>query len=813
MRELPSGTVTFLFTDIEGSTRLLHELGDGYAGVLGEHRRLLREAFVAHDGVEVDTQGDAFFVAFPRATGAVAAAVAAQRALAGGPVRVRMGVHTGEPLVTEEGYVGVDVHRAARVMSAGHGGQVLVSDATYRLLDGVEELLDLGEHRLKDLTAPQRLYQLGRELFPPLKTLQQSNLPVQPTPLVGRRRELEELRGLVRAHWLVTVTGTGGSGKTRVALQVAADLVDEFPDGVLWISLAAVRDVDRVVPAIAAAVGADDLSAHLRAQQTLLVLDNFEQVVEAAPRLVEVLNEAPGVRLLVTSREPLRLSGEQEYSLEPLREQEAIELFSSRARLVQPGFEPDEHVAEICVRLDCLPLAVELAAARIKLLAPDALLTRLTQRLDVLGVGARDAPDRQRTLTATIEWSYDLLVSEEQDLFARLSVFAGGWTLEAAEAVCHADLDTLESLLAKNLVRAGDGGRFFMLETIREFATGRLDEQDRRRHAEYYLELALSANLAADAHGPQRNELVLADQQNMRVALAWTLAANEIERLLELVVALENFWATNDPDEGKRWIAAALGSGVEVPQLLLARALRVQGGMSNVRGTFEEAQVLFRESLAAFEALGHEQGIAILKHRLATSARMRGEWGRARELAEQSLAGHRRTGFRKGETQALTMLAYVALDDGDAQRALQLLREAAAIAEEIGFRWWLAGVSADIALVTLDLGEAAAAEPWARRTLELAAGIRDRRGTVVGLALLAEIAGAGGDAERSGRLWGAVESEFERGPVRMFTIWLVRELRAERVLAGADALFERGRSAGRELALDEAVSAGLTSVD
>ncbi len=809
MPALPSGTVTLLFTDIEGSTRLLHELGTDYAEVLAEHRRALRDAFGRHDGVEVDTQGDAFFVAFPRATDAVAAAEDAQRALADGPVRVRMGVHTGEPLVTDEGYVGVDVHSAARVMSAGHGGQVLVSETTRRLLDDSFELRDLGEHRLKDLTAPQRLYQLGVAQFPPLKTLHQSNLPVQPTPLVGRRRELEELTELARTSRLVTLTGPGGSGKTRVALQAAAELLDEFPHGVWWVPLSPVRDPGRVLPAIAATIGADELVAHLRGQRALLLLDNFEQVVEAAPALAELLSEAPGITLLVTSREPLRLAGEQEYQVEPLQEDDAVELFVSRARLVQRGFEPDEHVREICKRLDALPLALELAAARVRLLEPAALLARLEQRLDLLASRARDVPERQRTLTATIAWSYDLLTPEEQELFGRLAVFAGGWTIEAAEEVVEAELETLHSLVDKSLVRRGEAGRFFMLETIREFAATRLEDDARQRHAEYYLGLALSANLAADAEGPQRNEIVIADQANMRAALAQFLATGAVASMLELVVALENFWATTDPFEADRWVTAAFDSGRELPRLLRARALRVQGGMLNVVGTFERAEGVFLQSLAEFEQLGDERGIAILRHRLATSARMRGEWDRARELAEYSLEVFRRTGFTKGEAQATTMLGYVAWAEGDFDRALELLERGAELARQIGFRWWLSGVCSDIALILIELGRAKEATPWARQTLATASEIRDRRGTVVALALAAELAADRGDLKLAGTLLGAVEGELERGPVRMFTIWLHRELRTAWAAATSGEAFERERAAGRQLLLQEAVAAAL----
>jgi hypothetical protein len=401
MRQLPTGTVTFLFTDIEGSTRLLQELGGEYAAVLADHHRVLREACSGCGGVEVDTQGDAFFVAFARASDAVSAAAAAQSALAGGAVRVRMGIHTGEPIVTGEGYVGIDVHHGARVMSAGHGGQVLLSQTTRDLVGDEFELRDLGEHRLKDLTAPQRLYQLGDDHFPPLKTLHQTNLPVTATPLIGRERELDELAVQLREHRLLTLVGPGGTGKTRLGLQTAANAVEEFEHGVWWVALAPITDPERVEGAIAAAVGADGpLDEHLRTQRALLLLDNFEQIVAGAPRVAALLEAAPQVRVLVTSREPLRIHGEHRYAVDPLEQTDAVALFIERARAVEAGFEEDGAVAEICRRLEGLPLAVELAAARVGMLAPAELLARLDRALPLLTGGARDAPDRQRTSAA-----------------------------------------------------------------------------------------------------------------------------------------------------------------------------------------------------------------------------------------------------------------------------------------------------------------------------------------------------------------------------------------------------------------------------
>ena len=410
MPELPSGTVTLLFTDIQGSTRLLDEFGDRYADVLAEHRRVVRAALSRHGGVEVDTQGDAFFLAFERARDAVATAEEVQEELSGGPVRVRIGIHTGEPVVTEEGYVGADVHRAARIMSAGHGGQVVISETTRQLLDSTMELRDLGEHRLKDLSAAQRLHQLGGDEFPPLRTLYRTNLPTQPTRLVGRARELEEAGTLLRSRRLLTLTGPGGSGKTRLALQLAADAVEEFPDGVFWVPLQALRDPTLVERAIAASLGADTgLTEHVGSKRLLVLLDNFEQVVDAANVVSTLLSETPNAKVLATSREPLHVESEQRFPVEPLPEDDAAILFVERARAVAPGFRPATTVGEICRRLDGLPLAIELAAARVALLDPDELLARLEQRLPILASRSRDAPARQRTLRAAIEWSYELL--------------------------------------------------------------------------------------------------------------------------------------------------------------------------------------------------------------------------------------------------------------------------------------------------------------------------------------------------------------------------------------------------------------------
>ena len=406
VRELPSGTVTFLFTDIEGSTRLLHELGAGYADALADHRRVMRKSFVAHRGVEVDTQGDAFFVAFAKASDGVTAARSAQDMLASGPIRVRMGLHTGEPILTEEGYVGLDVHKGARIAACGHGGQVLLSEATRRLIDA--EVRDLGLHRLKDLQEPERLFQLGEGKFPPLKSLNQTNLPVQPTPFLGRERELAEVLDLLEREdvRLLTLTGAGGTGKTRLALQAVAELVEKYPDGVWFVGLADVMDPGLLLPTIAQSLeireaAGETLEAaverYLRSKRIVLLLDNVEQLLPAAaPPLGKLCAACPGLELVITSREPLHLGAEREYPVSPLTNDEALRLFARRAQAARPDFELRDKnrstVETICMRLDRLPLGIELAAARVRLLPPDKLLSRLEQRLPVLVGGPRDAP-------------------------------------------------------------------------------------------------------------------------------------------------------------------------------------------------------------------------------------------------------------------------------------------------------------------------------------------------------------------------------------------------------------------------------------
>lgn len=814
VRNLPTGTVTFLFTDIEGSTRLLHELGDGYGELLAEHHRLLRASFEAHGGVEVDTQGDAFFVAFERASDAVAAAAAAQEALSGAGLRVRMGLHTGEPLLAETGYIGMDVHRGARVMSAGHGGQVLLSQTTRDLLDDRFPLRNLGEHRLKDLSAPQSLFQLGDGDFPPLKTLHRTNLPVQPTPLVGRDRELAEAGRLLRENRLVTLVGPGGSGKTRLALQLAAEAIEDFEHGVFWVPLQAVADPRLVETTIAQHVGArDGMADYLRGRTVLLLLDNLEQLLEAAPSLAELLRETTGVKLLVTSREPLRVTGEQRFTVEPLPDSDAITLFVERARAVDPAFSPSPAVGEICRRLDGLPLGLELAAARVSLLSADDLLARLDRSLPLLTGGARDVPERQRTLRATIEWSYDLLGEDERRVFRCLSVFAGSFDLDAALAVCDAHLDDLQSLIDKNLVRRWASGRFGMLETIHEYARERLDEADEaaavgRKHAEHFLAVARSADLGADADSVGNAELARLEQANFRAAIQWAVEYGEPELGLRLAIALAHFWVSEAPFEGDRWFETLLADADRLDPAVRAAALRDHGGTVYIVGQFARGVALYERSLALYRDLGDTRGEAHLLHRLAVDAVRVGDFSRARSLTEEGRVKAHELGDQRGEALALRTLGEIAHRQGQIDQAIELLEDSARVAGEVGFAWWEGGAFLDLGEIAAQAGRLDDAERWLRRGLAVLLPLRDRQLLVYGLALLAAVAAERGHLERAGFLWGAVEAEEERGAVGQWES--EREEYERRILAHTGPELERGREAGRQRSLEDSVDRALS---
>jgi predicted ATPase/class 3 adenylate cyclase len=807
-RELPTGTVTLVFTDIEGSTRLLHELGDRYAEVLSEHRRVLRQAFQRHGGVEVDTQGDAFFYAFAKATDAAAAAEEGQAALASGKVRVRMGIHTGEPVLTVEGYVGVDVHRAARISAAAHGGQVVLSDATARLIEA--DLRDLGEHRLKDLDAPQRLYQLGQDAFPPLRTLNFSNLPVPATALIGRERECEEIGALLHEHRLVTLVGPGGGGKTRLALQIAADSVHEFKDGVYWVPLAPVREPDLVEPTIAQAVGiTDGLANHLANRQTLLVLDNFEHVVDAAAGLAELLGATTALKLLVTSREPLQLSGEWDYAVPPLPPAEAVALFTERARALKTDFEPDDSVAEVCRRLDGLPLALELAAARVKVLTPQQMLDRLGRRLDLLTAGARDLPTRQRTLRATVDWSYDLLAPAEQALFVRLSVFSGGWTLDAAESVCDADLDTLESLVAKSLV-AQAGERFGLLETLREYALERLEasaesESLQDRHARFFLALAEEGGPEFE-RGEQEiwTQRLNAEHDNFRAALQHLAQSAESELELRLVAAVWRFWF----DQGlwqessravERALASSSGATPARVQVMLGAAWTAWRQGDSPAGT-----AWAEESLRLSRALGDRHLIGRSLSTLAVP--MIGvDPVRSTALLEEAAAISESLGNQRGLAAIVNNLAIIAMDAGDTRRATEGFERAVSISRELGDKRGTSISLMNLAHPNVDSGDLQQARVHFAESLATARKLGIREVVVESLYGVAALAVAEGEYWWAGTFVGAAQREADFG----YSFEKRDQVRSERTLSsirrelGGDAM-EQAIAAGRSMPLDSA---------
>jgi predicted ATPase/class 3 adenylate cyclase len=730
MRELPSGTVTFLFTDIEGSTRLIEELGEeGYVEALAEHRRLLREAFSRHGGVEVDTQGDAFLYAFPDPAEALAAAADGQDALTSGSVKVRIGVHTGEPLLSGEGYAGRELHRAARIAACGHGGQVVVSQATRALVDG--ELTELGEHRLKDFDEPIALYQLGSQRFPPLKTISNTNLPRPASSFVGRERELEQvtarLRGRVR---LLTLSGPGGSGKTRLAIEAASELVPDFGAGVFWVGLAPLRDPILVSETIAQTLGAKDgLVAHIGERELLLLLDNLEQVVEAAPQFGSLLEACPNLKLLVTSRELLRIRGEVEYAVPPLVELEAVELFCKRAQV-----KPEETIAELCRRLDNLPLAIELAAARTSVLSPAQILERLSERLDLLK-GGRDAEARQQTLRATIEWSHDLLSDDEQTLFARLAVFRGGCTLEAAEAVAEADLDTLQSLVDKSLVRHTDE-RFSMLEMIREYAQERLvgggeTAELRRRHAMYVL------RLAEDADGEPIAEIlsrISPEYENLRSALEWAREQGEDEILLRLVAAVGEYWDFQGlVREARSWVGLALERGAS-PRRARMQVLQRAIGQAVDAHAFGRARTLLAEYSGAAEQGGDERELLTAKNLSAAVAAASGDFEGARVGFDGLGRLAREVGDRQMEAVATVNLGWAEMNLGDFRTGLQHSTEAAEQFRELGSEWGYSVALADCGRNSLGLEEWTLAEDWFRQAL----AILNRLGAKPRIAIAAE---------------------------------------------------------------------------
>jgi predicted ATPase/class 3 adenylate cyclase len=880
--DLPEGTVTLLFTDIEGSTQLLRRLGAVYAGVQEEHRRVLRHVFARFDGREVDTQGDAFMVAFQSAHDAVSAAAEIHRGLAaqawpdGAEVRVRIGVHTGRPERRSEGYVGIDVVRGARICTVAHGGQTVLSEAARDSVasSGVETV-DLGAYALKDFPAGERLFQLlapGLDrVFPPLRTFFATNLPAIPAPLVGRLRELELVAALLARGdtRLITLTGTGGAGKSRLALEAARNALREFPDGVYLVSLAPIRDPDLVLAQIARVLGVRDTSSKpwletladaLRGKRLLLVMDNFEHVAAAARDVGLLLRRAADLVVLATSRGRLRVASEHVVAVGPLPDRDAVTLFLARASAADPAFRPesaDRALAEqICKRVDRLPLAIELAAARTPTLGLEGLLGRLDNALRVLTGGLRDAPARQRTLRATIDWSYGLLTPSQQVLHPALAVFRGGATLSAIEATCGHLTDDLvgdlAELLDAGLLRretvAGVDPRFRMLATVHEYAregleaTGRAGDL-RSRHARFYTGLATEAESGLEGED-QAAWLVRVEREldNVRAALEFAFASGETALGLRLASSLGRFWrAHGHVTEARRWLALGLSLPGDVPTEVRAWALWTAARQATAQHDYDAAEPLAREANTLFRETGHEREVVFSLCELASIALSRNDVERAGQLAEDAGTVAEALGDARTVSAVLQLQASVASERGAHGEAQELYDEALALRRTLGDRLLVVDSAYNLGEAAFAAGDHERAQEALEECLALSRDLGDALHEAAALCVLGEVNVLDGDLDRAGELlheslgiyaglpddrscaecllglaavdvgrglyddaarrWGAAESLREGAPLLAAEVLI--ETYVERVLSDLEdrlaALKEEGRARAREL--------------
>lgn len=818
MSALPGGTVTFLFTDIEGSTPLWERNPEAMKFALARHNAILRQAIESHHGYVFNIVGDSFHAAFVLATQALAAALAAQHALVWeswgetGPLQVRVGLHTGlaEPL--EHDYASTHtLNLVARVMSAAYGGQILLSQATAGLVRrdlplGVS-LKDLGEHRLKGLSHPEHLFQVVgpdlRQDFPllPTRIERPNNLPPQLTSFVGREAEIAAIceKLLQPEVRLLTLTGVGGTGKTRLSLQVGQTLLETFPDGVFFVPLDLVREVHLVIPSIAKALGLrespvrspfDFLKEYLTHKQLLLILDTFEQIFEAGPALNELLAAAPKIKVLVTSRTLLRLAAEHDHPVSPLslpdmkdgvsmgniEENEAVQLFVQRAQAAKPDFQLNAQnavaVAEICRRLDGLPLAIELAAARIKVLSPQALLARLDSRLKLLTGGARDLPAKQQTLRNSIGWSYDLLEEGEKVLFRRLAVFAGGCTLDAAEALCNApadpEMDILErmaSLVDKSLLRQGEGvegePRFWMLETIREYARERLVESGeaaaiQRRHADLFL--ALAEKVEPQLRSGEREiglRQLEAEHDNLRAALAWSQTADEGEICLRMAGSLSWFWYLGGHwSEGRGWLESALAlTEAGSSMALRVKAVLGVGILAAGQGNSAVARPRLQESTAQFRKLGDKRGLAYALAFLGLLTSWHDDPTVPRSILEESVALFQELGDQWGLALALGFLGNTLSELNDYEAAQSHAEHSVALFRELGDKWGLTLSLMNRGHIALRRRDDAAARSWLEESLAISRGLGDTPFIALLLVYLGNVLRHQGDFERAAALY------------------------------------------------------------
>jgi predicted ATPase/class 3 adenylate cyclase len=815
-QSLPTGTVTFLFTDIEGSTRLWQQHPAAMPAALARHHAILHEAIAANQGYVFQIIGDAFSAAFHAASQAVAAAVAAQRALCNEawgdtPIKVRMGIHTGaaEAHVQEEragGYSGyMTLSRTQRVMSAAHGGQALLTQATYELAhDRLPEyvtLRDMGERRLKDLIQPEHLYQLAApdlpHDFPPLKTLdaRANNLPAQLTSFIGREKELAEVKRLLTMVRLVTLAGTGGAGKTRLSLQVAADLIDDFDDGVWFVKLEELTDPGLVPQAVMSVLGLREetdrpllttLIDFLRAKRLLLILDNSEHLIEACAQLTaSLLKACPQVRLLASSREVLGVPGETIFhvpslglpdpqrmpSLADLAQVEAIRLFIERATTAQSRFALTTSnaaaVAQICRRLDGIPLAIELAAARVKVLSVEQIAARLDDRFRLLTGGSRTALPRQQTLRALIDWSYGLLSDSERIVFWRLAAFVRGWTLEAAEAMCSGDvievydvLDLLTRLVDKSLIlkeEIGGEARYHRLETIREYALEKLRESGeepaiRSKHFDFFVILAEEAepHLTGARQGEWLDRLET-EHDNLRAALQWSLTTQPASAL-QLAGALGRFWDVRAYfTEGRSWLDQALAKSVDASPIVRARGLRWAGLLAARQGDHAHAQKLIGESVEVSRAYGDQRGLVTALNYMGYTAFSQGEFDRAKEALQESAALSRSLNDEASLAVALLHSGSVAWLQGDVSTARQRFEESLAIRRALGDTLGIGKALYSLGGVAESQGDYADARRYLEESLAITRQIGDKKLLAYTLAGLGEVASAQGDLEAAHR--------------------------------------------------------------
>lgn len=832
-QDLPTGTVTLLFTDVEGSTRLLGELGETrYAEALDAHRRLLREAIAEQAGIEVDTQGDAIFAAFPTAVGALAAAQRSQEALMSGPIRVRMGIHTGTPLRTAEGYVGVDVHRAARIAAAGHGGQVLMSSATRDLLEDYgATTMDLGEHRLKDLAGAERLFQLGDQPFPRLRSLSPSTLPEPAGTFVGRDAELREVGELLRdpAVRLLTLVGPGGIGKTRLALRAAAEAAVSFPDGRWWVPLAAVGEVKEAVRAIGQELGLggeatpDAVASHLASRRALVLIDNSEHLLpDLAEALATLVPQTGGSTLLVTSREPLSLAAERLVRVPVMTQTDAEDLLLSRAVGLGVAVAPSGALSTLAERLDRLPLALTLAASRLSVLSADQILERLSQRLDLFA-GARDADPRQRTLRATIEWSHDLLTEAERVLYRRLSVFAGGCTLEAAEAVCDADLDALQGLVDRSLVErldVADGPpRFAMLDTIRQFAAEQLaasgeEAMLRARHADWIRDLAerVDQRLLAGEPEEQWVRLLEPEVDNLRAAVAYGLSAGDAVLVRAIAVALPMFWVMRGRvAEGRAWIERALELDPSEDDTR-RRLLSGLAMLAYMAGDYAAATRVADDAAALATQLGPSIGRTAQLRTQIAAAMAHEDYASAEPLYEELLEVARAESNGVRTSACRINLAYIANRTGRHERAEALMLENLPFVRSRGQARCEANTLVTLAETNAYLDRPATSANYAVAAAEVVPRAADAALLVEDLRWYARAACRLGEAETAAIILGAcetAEAELEAA-LEPHELTVRAELEAALRASLTDAGLEAARANGRSL--DLAAAAALMQV-